>query len=44
MVTLDSRSSERIALIKENLIEILNVEVIERVLAEGRNPRIYWGV
>ena len=43
MLTSDSRSNEKIALIKENLTEILNPEVIERVLAEGRNPRIYWG-
>jgi len=35
--------NEKLALIKENLAEILNPEVIERVLTEGRNPRIYWG-
>ncbi|KAF2842633.1 tyrosyl-tRNA synthetase [Patellaria atrata CBS 101060] len=34
---------EKLALINENLAEILNPELIERVLAEGRNPRIYWG-
>lgn len=33
---------ERLALIKENLAEILNPELLEKPLAEGRNPRIYW--
>jgi tyrosyl-tRNA synthetase len=35
---------ERIDLIKENLAEVLNFEIIEGILAEGRNPRIYWGM
>jgi tyrosyl-tRNA synthetase len=35
--------SEKLALIKENLAEVLNPEIIESVLTEGRNPRIYWG-
>jgi hypothetical protein len=34
---------ERLALIKENLAEALNVEIIEKILDEGRNPKIYWG-
>lgn len=34
---------ERLALIKENLAEVLNVEIIEKILDEGRNPKIYWG-
>jgi tyrosyl-tRNA synthetase len=34
---------ERLALIKENLAEVLNPEIIESILAEGRNPKIYWG-
>lgn len=33
---------ERLALIKDGLAEVLNPELIERPLAEGRNPRIYW--
>lgn len=33
----------RFALIRDNLGEILNPELIESVLAEGRNPRVYWG-
>jgi hypothetical protein len=43
MMTSNLGVNEKLALIKENLTEILNPEVIERVLAEGRNPRIYWG-
>ncbi|KAI9929140.1 hypothetical protein ASPWEDRAFT_36890 [Aspergillus wentii DTO 134E9] len=35
--------AQRLALIKENLAEILNPEVIEAALAEGRSPKIYWG-
>jgi len=34
---------EKLALINENLAEVLNPELIERPLSEGRNPRIYWG-
>jgi len=34
---------ERLSLINENLAEILNPEIIEKVLDEGRDPRIYWG-
>jgi tyrosyl-tRNA synthetase len=34
---------ERIALIKENLQEVLNFDIIEKVLDEGRHPKIYWG-
>ncbi|RDL30670.1 Tyrosine--tRNA ligase [Venustampulla echinocandica] len=34
---------ERLALINENLVEVLNPELIEQPLAEGRNPKIYWG-
>lgn len=35
---------ERLALIKENLEEVLNSEIIEKILDEGRNPKIYWGM
>ncbi|KAG6104797.1 hypothetical protein E4U13_008230 [Claviceps humidiphila] len=34
---------ERLALLKENLAEVLNPEIIEDILAEGRDPKIYWG-
>lgn len=34
---------ERLALINENLEEALNMEIIEEVLAQGRDPKIYWG-
>ncbi|KAK8107596.1 tyrosyl-tRNA synthetase [Apiospora kogelbergensis] len=33
----------RLALIKENLAEVLDAPIIENILAEGRNPKIYWG-
>ncbi|PNY25952.1 Tyrosine-tRNA ligase [Tolypocladium capitatum] len=36
-------ASERLALIRENLAEILNPEILEKILEEGRNPKIYWG-
>jgi len=39
----DLKPEERIALIKENLAEFLNPEIIESIISEGRNPRIYWG-
>lgn len=35
--------AERLALIRENLAEILNPEIIEKIIAEGRSPKIYWG-
>ncbi|KAJ6095464.1 tyrosine tRNA ligase [Penicillium sp. IBT 16267x] len=36
-------AKERFALISANLAEVLNPEIIEGILAEGRSPRIYWG-
>lgn len=36
-------TEERLALIKENLAEVLNPEIIESILAEGKTPKIYWG-
>ncbi|KAM5342716.1 hypothetical protein ACJ41O_013682 [Fusarium nematophilum] len=36
-------NEERLSLIRENLAEVLNAEIIESILAEGRNPKIYWG-
>ncbi|RDL42175.1 Tyrosine--tRNA ligase [Venustampulla echinocandica] len=38
-----STASDKLALIKENLSEVLNVEIIESVLAEGRPLKVYWG-
>lgn len=40
---MDSSAQARFDLIRENLGEILNPELIESILAEGRNPRVYWG-
>ena len=34
---------EQLRLINVNLAEILNPEIIEKVIDEGRHPRIYWG-
>ncbi|KAL1874358.1 hypothetical protein VTK73DRAFT_441 [Phialemonium thermophilum] len=36
-------ASERLALIRENLAEILNPEIIEKIIADGGHPKIYWG-
>ncbi|KAM0435086.1 hypothetical protein ACHAPT_003175 [Fusarium lateritium] len=36
-------TEERLGLIRENLAEVLNPEIIESIMAEGRNPKIYWG-
>lgn len=43
MATMDAAAKARFDLITENLAETLNPEIIESILAEGRNPRIYWG-
>ena len=34
---------ERLALIKENLAEFLNPEIIEDIIKEGGSPKVYWG-
>lgn len=34
---------QQLALINVNLAEVLNPEIIEKVIDEGRAPRIYWG-
>lgn len=41
MAALDS--DQKLALIKENLAEVLNEEIIKQILDEGRSPKIYWG-
>jgi tyrosyl-tRNA synthetase len=40
---MDAAAKERFDLINDNLAEFLNPELIESILAEGRNPRVYWG-
>ncbi|KAK2787369.1 hypothetical protein FQN52_007274 [Onygenales sp. PD_12] len=40
---MDQAAKARFDLIRENLAEVLNPEIIEGILAEGRHPRIYWG-
>merc|ERR1712000_81498 len=36
-------TDQKLALIKENLAEVLSPEIIDNVYKEGRDPRIYWG-
>lgn len=36
-------ADQRLALINENLAEVLNEEIIKKILDEGRHPKIYWG-
>jgi hypothetical protein len=43
LFTMELDAKARYALISENLAEVLNPEIIESILAEGRNPRVYWG-
>ncbi|KAI9665823.1 MAG: hypothetical protein M1821_003757 [Bathelium mastoideum] len=40
---MDLDASERFSLISDNLAEILDPQIIENILAEKRNPRVYWG-
>lgn len=42
-MTEGTQAQERFALIQENLAEVMNPEILEKILAEGRNPKIYWG-
>ncbi|KAJ0416413.1 hypothetical protein BJY00DRAFT_291732 [Aspergillus carlsbadensis] len=42
-VEMDSAAKARYDIISENLAEVINPELIEQILAEGRNPRVYWG-
>lgn len=37
-------AQDRFSLINDNLAEILNPEIIQSILDEGKNPRIYWGM
>lgn len=36
-------ASETLALIRENLAEAMNPEIIENIIAERKNPKVYWG-
>ena len=36
-------SAERWSLISENLAEVIDAPILQKILDEGRNPRIYWG-
>ncbi|ROW13796.1 hypothetical protein VPNG_03566 [Cytospora leucostoma] len=36
-------AEERIALIKENLAEYLDFDIVEKIINEGKDPKVYWG-
>lgn len=40
----DASAKEKFDIIRENLAEVLNPEIIEKILDEGRHPKIYWGM
>jgi tyrosyl-tRNA synthetase len=37
-------ADERLALITDNLAEVLNPEIIKAILDKGEDPKIYWGM
>lgn len=39
----DLTKEQKLALIERNLSEVLDVQILEKVYAEGRDPVIYWG-
>jgi hypothetical protein len=41
---MDADAQKRFDLITSNLAEVLNPEIIQGILAEGKNPRVYWFV
>lgn len=43
MTTQGLPKEKQLALIRENLAEVLNPEIIEDVLNKGETLRIYWG-
>lgn len=36
-------AEERLALIKENLAEWLDFDIIEKIIHDGKDPKVYWG-
>lgn len=36
-------AEDRIALISENLAECLDFDMIEKIINEGKDPKVYWG-
>lgn len=40
---MDPTAKARFDLISGNLAEVINPELLEEILAQGRNPRVYWG-
>lgn len=43
-IAVPTTKEERLALIKDNLAEALNFEIIEKIIEEGGTPKIYWGM
>lgn len=39
----DLTTEQKLALIKRNLSEVLDLQIIEDVYKQGRDPVIYWG-
>lgn len=42
-IVVPTSKEERIALIRENLAEELNFDIIEKIIEAGGSPKIYWG-
>jgi len=40
---LDAEAQAKFDLITENLQEVLNPEIVKKILAKGRPVKIYWG-
>lgn len=43
-VAVPKTKEERLALIRDNLAEELNFDIIEKIIEEGGTPKIYWGL
>lgn len=43
-IVVPTTKEERLALIRDNLAEALNFEIIEKIIEEGGTPKIYWGM
>lgn len=39
----DLTKEQKLDLIKRNLEEALDIDILEKIYDEGRNPNIYWG-
>lgn len=39
----EMKAEERLDLIKENLAEVLDFDIIEKIINDGGDPKVYWG-